>query len=222
MTIEATQYQHFPQGQTRLAGLLCLWAGILGAASGIFLAVVPPAVDSDRYSYPLTTTGFALIQGWFFVQHLGLIAGLEGLRRAGAAGHSHRLGIFAANGGMAMLAIMELLAITAARSTYPGPRTDLLDAGYGIASTVIGIGLIITGLAVSRVKVWTGWRRWLLLAMGVYVFVPMFPAMFGGFVAARLAITGWMLLYALLGWVLARHAHAAAGVERGVTPRLTV
>lgn len=211
MTTERTMHpHHVARDHTRLTGLLCLSAGFLGAVSGIFLAVVPPAVDSDRYSYPLTATAFALIQGWFFVQHLGLIAGLEGLRRAGAVG-AHRLGILAANGGMAMLAMIELLAISAATSTYSGPRTDLLGAGYGIASTVIGIGLIVAGLAVPRVQVWTGWRRWLLLIMGVYVFVPMFPAMFGGFVAARLAITGWMLLFVLLGWVMVRDTQEASG-----------
>lgn len=32
----------------------------------------------------------------------------------------------------------------------------------------------------------------------------MTPALFGPFVFARLAITAWMLLFALLGWVLMR------------------
>jgi hypothetical protein len=32
----------------------------------------------------------------------------------------------------------------------------------------------------------------------------MMPLMFMGYLGARLAITGWMLLFAALGWVLAR------------------
>ena len=41
------------------------------------------------------------------------------------------------------------------------------------------------------------------LALGVWVFVPMTPAIMAGFMPARLAITGWMLLFAALGWALA-------------------
>lgn len=192
---------------TRVPGLLCLWAGVLGAASGVFLALVPPAVDDDRYSYPLTAAGFVLIQCWFGLQHLGLVAGLVGLGRSSAVG-ARRAGVLTAIAGMGLLTATELAASAAARSTYPGPGTGVLDALYGISSVIIGIGLIGAGVAVLRAGAWRGWRRWLPLALGIYVFVPMFPAMFGGFLAARLAITGWMLLFALLGWALAREGHA--------------
>lgn len=185
-----------------LLGRLCLWAGLLGAASGVLLVAVPPAVDDDRYSYPLTATAFVVVQLWFAVQHLGLLAGIAGLGRTGAAG-GHRWGLRVAAGGMALLAVTELAAIAAAGSTYPGPGTDVLDALYGVSSIMIGVGLLAAGRAVLRARVWSGRSRWLPLATGAYVFVPMFPAMFGGFLGARLAITGWMLLFALLGWVLA-------------------
>lgn len=190
-------------GSTRVPGLLCLWAGVLGAASGVFLAVVSPAVEENRYSYPLTAVGFVLIQCWFVLQHLGLAAGLVGLRRSAAVG-ARRVGVTAAIVGMGLLTATELAAIGAARSTYPGSGTDLLDALYGISSVAIGTGLVGAGVAVLRAEVWRGWRRWLPFALGVYVFVPMFPAMFGGFLTARLAISGWMLLFTLLGWALAR------------------
>jgi hypothetical protein len=36
----------------------------------------------------------------------------------------------------------------------------------------------------------------------VYVFVPLTPALFASYLAARLAIGGWMLGFALLGWAL--------------------
>lgn len=203
MTTLATVDREHASAATRRGGRLCLWAGLLGAASGVFLAVVPPAVDEDRYSYPLTAAGFVLIQCWFVVQHLGLIAGLVALGRSGAAG-ARRLGLRLAIGGLALLTVTEALAIGAADSAYPTSRTDLLDAAYGVSVTLAGIGLIFLGIAIVRARCWSGRSRWLPLATGIYVFVPMFPAMFGGFVAARLAITGWMLLFALLGWTLAR------------------
>jgi len=64
------------------AGAVCLAAGILGAVSGIFLAVYPAKVSEDMFSYPLTAGGFTVIQIWFFVQHLGLLAGILALARA--------------------------------------------------------------------------------------------------------------------------------------------
>ena len=53
---------------------------------------------------------------------------------------------------------------------------------------------------------WTGatWLPWVILALGVYVFVPLAPAVGGSFVAGRLGIGGWMVLYAALGYGLTR------------------
>ena len=189
------------QDVTALARL-CLWAGLVGGASGIALAVVPAAVDSDRYSYPLSAAAFVVAQCWFAVQHLGLLAGLVALGRSGWPG-GRRRGVQAACVGMGLLTAMELLAITAVRSSYPTTATTVLDAGYGIASTMIGVGLVAAGVATLRAGVAHGRRRWVPLVLGAYVFVPMFPAMAAGFVPARLAIAGWMLLFALLGLLLA-------------------
>lgn len=195
----------------RTLGWLCFAAGLLGAASGIYLAVVEPQVPDSRFSYPLDQAGFTAIQLWFVVQHLGLLAGQWALRQSGAAGTSrtasvgHMLGL----GGMALLAVTELLAISASVAPYPSARTDVLDALYGVSSLAIGVGLTMVGVAVARERRWTGWSRWLPLALGVWVFIPMTPALMAGFLPARLAITGWMLLYAALGWALVRDRRAA-------------
>ena len=72
------------------AGALCLAAGILGAASGILLSVYPAQVSEEMFSYPLTAGGFTVIQIWFFVQHLGLVAGIAALARAEVMTHGSR------------------------------------------------------------------------------------------------------------------------------------
>jgi hypothetical protein len=194
----------------RRAGAVCLAAGVLGAASGVFLAVAPAEVGADVYSYPLAAEPFAAIQVFFFLQHLGLALGLLGVWRARAldGGRLGRSGLAAALGGMALLAIVELVAISAAESPYPSPRTDVLDGLYGVSTTLIGIGLVCAGAAALRGR-WRGWRGLLLLGTGVYVFVPMMPALFGPFVLARLAIAGWMLLFAAIGWLLLRSPEPA-------------
>ncbi|WP_299929625.1 hypothetical protein [uncultured Nocardioides sp.] len=188
----------------RSAGAVCLAAGILGAASGIFLAVYPGQVSKDMFSYPLTAGGFTVLQVWFFVQHLGLLAGIAALVWAEvmAPGRSTRWGVGLAVFGMALLAVTELVAITARNSTYPGDGTGLLDVLYGVSSVAVGVGLILAGSAVRRGGRWSGWRGLVVLVAGIFVFVPMMPALLGPFVLARLAITVWMMLFAALGYAL--------------------
>ena len=186
------------------AGALCVAAGILGAVSGIFLAVYPAQVSEDMFSYPLTAGGFTVIQIWFFVQHLGLLAGIVALARAEtmAQDWTARWGASLAASGMALLAVTELIAITARNSTYPGDGTGLLDVLYGVSSVTVGVGLILAGIAVRRRGLWTGWRAVVVVMAGIFVFVPMMPALMGPFILARLAITVWMLLFAALGHAL--------------------
>lgn len=198
-----------------IAGWLCVAAGVTGAVAAILLVLVEPVVGKDRYSYPLSAGGFAAIQVCFFVHHLGLVAGLYGLWRSGAVGTS-RLGRWGGAGaiaGMAMLTVTELIAVTASDSAYPSPRTNMLDGFYGVSSMLIGVTLIMAGVAVMRTKVWGTWRRYVPLLLGVYVFVPMTPALFGPFALARFAIGGWMIGFALLGWALV--AHQVRSVDSG-------
>ena len=60
----------------RFCGQLCLLAGVLGAASGVYLAFASPAVPEEMWSYPQTPEAFTGTQAWLAVQHLGLLAGL--------------------------------------------------------------------------------------------------------------------------------------------------
>lgn len=188
----------------RRAGAVCMAAGLLGAVSGIFLAVYPGQVTEDMFSYPLTADGFTALQVWFFVQHLGLFAGIMALASAQtmAQGRSARWGTGLAVWGMALLAVTELIAITARNSTYPGDGTALLDVLYGVSTIGVGVGLILAGLAVRRRGLWVGWRGLVVLVIGIFVFVPMTPALMGPFILARLAIAVWMLLFAALGYAL--------------------
>ena len=195
-------------------GWVCLVAGILGLASAIFLMAVEPSVGPDRFSYPFTSGAFVVIQAWFSVQHLGLLAGLYGLWRSGAVG-TERLGRFGAWGaivGMGLLAVTELVAIGGSDSVTPSARTDMIGSMYGVSTILIGVTLIMAGIAVIRTGQWQGWRRVLPLILGVYVFVPLTPALFASYVLARLTVGGWMLGFAFLGWALVKTAQETAPI----------
>lgn len=190
----------------RRAGSVCLLVGLLGAGSGISLAAVAPVVDEGQWSYPQSVGAFALTQTWFAVQHLGLLAGILALGRSGAAGTHRRarLATRVAVGGMAALALIELIAILPGDQPADASFPLALGAVYGVVTTVLGVSLTVLGVDVARTGRWTGWRRWVPLSLGVWVFVPMFPAMAASFLGARLSISGWMVLFALLGLALLR------------------
>jgi hypothetical protein len=189
-------------------GWVCLVAGVLGLASAILLIGVQPSVGVDHFSYPFTAAEFAVAQVWFSVQHLGLLAGLYGLWRSGAVGTSRlgRWGAWGAIVGMGLLTVTEVVAIWGSDAVRPSARTDMIGSLYGISSILIGVTLIMAGIAVLRTGRWHGWRRVLPLILGVFVFVPLTPALFASYVLARLAIGGWMLGFAFLGWALLKTA----------------
>ncbi len=190
--------------RVRTWGLVCLAAGVLGAASGILLTLWPEQVPDDRWSYPMTAGGFAAIQAWFAVQHVGLLLGQLALGESGVIGTSRfgRAGHWLAVLGTVVLTVTEVLAIAAKDWTLD--QGGWLNGLYGFATTAAGVGFVLAGLAIRKEGRWTGWPSYLVLLMGVWVFVPMFPALLLSFLAARLSITAWMLMYAALGWLLWR------------------
>ncbi len=192
------------------AGLLCLVGGVIGVISGLVTGFMPPAASTDLYSYPYTPTGFLVAQLVFMLNHVMLLVGILGLAWSGAigAGLLGRVGVWTAVVGMAALTLCEIGAMTLATSPYPSPGTDFLDMSFGVASILIGVGLTLAGVAVARAGEWSGWRRFVVLTCGVAVFVIVIPGVFGPFLAGRLALTGWMLMFAALGWALFTQAQA--------------
>lgn len=180
------------------AGRVTVWAGLLGAASGLLLAIRPPAVPVDQWSYPQPVLEYALTQSWFAVQHLGLAFGIWGLWEL--TGRGNRIGYYAAWGGMLALSLTELVAIIPATQRMDAPMVVAIGAVYGVVTVATGAGLVALGVSALRTSALTGRRRWVPLALGVWVFFPMLPGIAVSFLAARLTIVGWMLLFAVLGW----------------------
>jgi hypothetical protein len=155
-------------------------------------------------SYPFTRTGFLIAQAFFFVHHFGLLVPLVALAASRITG-AHvlfRATAWLAVLGMTQLTASELLAIRYADWDFDTANAGLMGTSYGFSCTVTGLGMLVTGVGVLRAGLWTGWRRWTPLAIGIAEFVVLTPGMFGGFTTARLAIGFWMLLFGVLGWAM--------------------
>ncbi|GAA2010591.1 hypothetical protein [Microbacterium ulmi] len=196
----------------RIGGWAAVVAGVTGVAGAVFLLVVPPAASPDVFNYPLSPTGFVVVQVAFGIHHVLTAVALWAFWRAGFAGRGRfadAAGLSAA-ATMAMLGVWELVVISGNGAPYPSDDLVWIDVGYGTLSLLSGVALVLLGVAAVRARVLAGVWRWVVLAIGIWVFVPMTPALAGGFVLGRVAIGTWLLLFALLGWAMLRWATDAA------------
>jgi len=155
--------------------------------------------------------------GWAYlprgVIHLGELAVLVALAMSGAAGTGvvGRLGLGLGCLGELMLAVAEVITASA-----PG----VSDTLFAIAPNLVGLGLILTGIAVIRTGRWTGWRRWVTLVLGIYVFAVMTPVIIvvGGppAVPALGALLVWEVLWVLIA--VAALTETAQTARRGTVP----
>jgi hypothetical protein len=200
------------RGRTGYAGLLCVLGAAIGAAGGLALVFVTPAVTPDRFSYPLSPGAHRLAEASFAVSHVLLLIGVLGLVWAGATGGTRlgRAGITTTVAGLAVLTGCEVGAYALAESACPTAATDRLEAGYGVSTILIGVGLVLAGVAVVRAHGLAGHARYLVLICGVAVFVVVLPGVMGPMVAGRLALVAWMVLWGVLGVALVRHDRSPA------------
>ena len=192
------------------AGAWCLAAGLVGVAQAALLLVWPKQVSVDRFSYPFTSAGFVVAQATFALQHIPLAIGVAALGGLPAvrASRTARIGVIGAVVGLALLALLEVIAMSAYGVAEHSSRGNLIENAYAVPVLLVGFGLTLAGIALLRRgrSAWAGvgWMPWLVLALGVYVFFPLSPAISGSFTAGRLGIGGWMLLYTALGYGLMR------------------
>ena len=191
------------------AGAWCLAAALVGVAQAALVLVWPKQVSVDRFSYPFTSAGFVVAQATFALQHVPLAIGVAALGGLPAvrASRTARIGVIGAVVGLALLALLEVIAMSAYGVAEHSSRGNLIENAYALPVLLVGFSLTLAGSPCCAEAGLPG-RAWgdavLVLALGVYVFFPLSPAISGSFTAGRLGIGGWMLLYTALGYGLMR------------------
>ncbi|MEV5961001.1 hypothetical protein AB0L70_04520 [Kribbella sp. NPDC051952] len=171
----------------RTAGWIGCAAGVVGVIAGLLTILWPDQVDTD-------TTGFTVLQSVLAVRDVGLAILLTTLWPAKRA---RAIWVAGAVAGMLVLAALEIITIFSRHDN---------GAAYGLTSYAIGLCLILGAIRPVRR---------LPLALGIYVFVPMTPAIMAGFVLEQLVIAGWMAGFALLGWRSVAPAQRADSLVQG-------
>jgi hypothetical protein len=187
------------------SGKVLFATGVLGALTVIPMLAWPVESPAGLVRYPFSPETFRTFQTWFFVHHIGLVVGAVGFALSGATGPGRfgRIAAWLAVIGMVGLTGMELFAIQFGEWDNKVASTGTMGAGYGITTNLVGLGMLGAGVSVLRSRIWSGWRRFTPLSIGIAHFVFVTPAVFSnGWVIARLAIGTWMLLLAALGWGL--------------------
>jgi hypothetical protein len=152
--------------------------GIVGAAAtaiGGFVvqAFVQPSttVPQDMWSYPLTSSELVRNSVVYAVLHVLVFVGLLGFARSGLAGtgRAARIGLALAIAGTALLFASELASIPIRDQHADDTGAAVVGGMYGLASVLIAIGFVTAGITTVRARLWTGWRRWTPLAVGIWM-----------------------------------------------------
>jgi hypothetical protein len=198
-------------------GLVAIVAGIFGVVQTLVVMVTPAHVPESRFSYPFEGTGYVVAEVTFALQHVLLLAAVLGLARLerGSSSRPTRVGLWLTGFGLLGLTGCEVLALFAVDATVSSGMAMVIGIAYSVTMTLCGAGLVLAGIGLVRRRVLPGAARWLPLVLGVFVFVVLFPAVFGPQLAGRLAIGTWMLLFAVLGGALLRagRSHREAEVS---------
>lgn len=167
--------------QSRVAALIAV--AITGLATVYTVALLAGLQDPDWAYLPR-----GLI-------HLGELAAVVALALCGAAGTGWlaKVGLGLAGLGAVILAVAEVIT-----ESSPG----VSDSLFAVAPNLVGVGLILTGIAILRTHRWSGWHRYVTLVLGIYVFAVMTPVIIasGGppAVPAVWALAGWEILWVLI------------------------
>lgn len=144
---------------TRMAAMAMVIGAIVQAGCGIAQILGP--LTAGQHGFGLRNTLVAIAS-------LLLLAGLVGLWRTGVAsgGKLGQVGLAAAISATGVLIVAELV------EPFIGAGAEPI---YSIASPLLGLGMVLAGIAALRARRWTSWRRFTPLACGLYILLVLLP-----------------------------------------------
>ena len=162
------------ENRNRRAAVALVAGAAATIVSGVLVqAVVMPASDvsDERWSYPWSGPALVAVSILYAALHVLVIVGLLGVRRREPTGPSRwgRLGTDGAITGTVLLAVGELASILVRDTTTDDAGAMTVGGVFALGSVVSAVGFIVAGAAVARAGEWQGWRRWPMLATGVWL-----------------------------------------------------
>ena len=175
------------QGSLVREGATALGLGsLVGVPIGIATATIAPQLATPG------STAFAWSGAVLTLAHVAALFGVAALATSAAArpGWLKNLGFTAALAGLGAQVAGEALI-----------RFDmnLGNSVFTACMPLMGVGMILVGIAVIRTAAWSGWRRFVPIACGLYIPVVLIPSFVIGNGPNFLALAGFATMYALLG-----------------------
>lgn len=188
-----------PDRRAALApGLLTIIAGAVQGDGAMITAAYRNAspISDEQLSYPWAgATAITTSLIWGITQVL-IVVGLIGFARSGAAPTpAGRVGGRLAVAGASLYVVAHALSLLAYDAALEDPVSVAVLSCFGVGTLVTAVGLIMAGTAALRSGVWSGWRRYAPLALGVWMvamvplqFTPALPVAVGFYALAVMAL----------------------------------
>jgi hypothetical protein len=189
----------------RIYGAACAASGVMGVIAGLVTLLYDPAVPSDQWSYPFSTTTQWLVSIGLAITHALTALGFLGVLRARPYGE-HRAAaatLRIAVAGFVLLSIAEVLSGAIGARDLDSTSATWVGTVFGVASLMTAVGGLVAGAVIVRTRRWTGTSAWMVLASGVVMLVLVTPANVSGDQVFRtIALVLWSLTFVPLGRML--------------------
>jgi hypothetical protein len=198
----------------RTYGLACIASAVLGLAAGVVTLAYDPAVPSDQWSYPFSTTTQWVVSVVLAITHVLTAFGFTGvlLARPYGASRAAAVTLRIAVAGFWILALAELLSGAIGGEDLDSTAAGWVGAVFGISSLMTALGGLVAGTIIVRAGRWTGPGAWMVLASGVLMLVLVTPAnITGDLIFRTVALSVWSLTFLPLGRTLIAGSTTKAG-----------
>ena len=206
---EPTSLATRPTSDDRLRtyGAACAASGVLGVVAGLITVLYDPAVPSDQWSYPFTTTTQWAVSVGLAITHVLTAVGFIGVLRARPYGESRAAGVTLciAVAGFVLLSIAELLSGAIGGRDLDSTSATWVSTVFGVASLMTAVGGLVSGAVIVRTHRWAGIGAWMVLASGAVMLLLVTPANISGDLGFRTAaLILWSLTFVALGRTISR------------------